>query len=415
MPDSLLTPRDMKALVLLLNARIDGERSATTRAPWEAVRKRLQGDLTARPKSMASSIAALLNSSRAGQLDEVDRVAKGLASALFDHGDIEGSKLLGKVVEAKYERPKPPAPAPQSRGGGSSRGDGGVMSELPMQPIGDTAGGAIEWFMPRDMRGEVVLDAHTGPAIERLVAELRLAEVFLESGVDAPTRALFSGPPGTGKTTIAKHIGGCLGLPVAVARLDGVVSSFMGETTQKVRKVFAAATSRRCLIFLDEIDGLCTSREGDAGGSGAENEMRRVTSSMLQQLDLLPQSQIVIAATNFPNRIDPALRSRLSHEVAFRNPDPDARRMMTTKHWAKLAHAPDAMTAFVAGTDGKSGRFIRATAMGAARAALLEASTLGEALASLEGKIDLATVSHAKITVEHVKAALDHAKKSGEA
>ena len=175
------------------------------------------------------------------------------------------------------------------------------------------------------------------------------------------------------------------------------------------------AALKKGIIFLDEIDGIVTSRERDSGGDGASEEIGRVTSAMLQQINLLAPSQILIAATNFPDRIDPALRSRLTFEIAFKNPDPDARRLMVTKHWAKVAHAPEALDLFVTTTEGKSGRFIRAGAMGAARAALLEASTLGTALASLEGKIDLATVSHARVTPAHVRAALDHAKARGEA
>ena len=410
MPESLLTPRDQKALTLLLNARIAAESSATARTPWEALRQRLQGDLSAKPKSMASALAALINSSRAGQLDEVDRVAKGLASALLDHGDIEGSKLLGKVVEAKYERPKPPAPAPPAKGGGGSV----TMTQLPRAKGPDDADGAIRWFMPRDMRAEYVMDAHVGPTIERLVAELRLSQVFLDAGIDAPTRVLFTGPPGTGKTMTAQYIGGCLNMPVAVAKITKIVGKYLGDTGAKLTAVMQAGVDGGGIIFLDEIDGLCQSRSSDGDG-GSSKEMQRVTTGLLQDLNELPPSQIVIAATNVPDSLDSALRSRLTCEIVFRNPDPDARSLMVTKLWSKVAHVTEAIGALVVATDGKSGRFIRAAAMGAARAALLEASMLGDALASLEGKIDLATVSHAKITPAHVKTALDHAKRSGEA
>jgi ATPase family associated with various cellular activities (AAA) len=415
---SLLTPRDQKALLLLVNARLTADMSPSQRAPWWALRQRLQGDLSAQPKSMASLLATLVNSARAGELDEVDRMAKSLSSALIDHGDLEGSRLLTKIADAKYERPKPPPrlpPARQGGGGGApppgpDRGDG-AWTVTPARTKGpDDAGGAIRWHMPRDMRDEYVMDAHVGPMIERLVAELRLSQVFLDAGIDAPTRVLFTGPPGTGKTMTALYIAGCLGLPVAVAKISKIVGKYLGDTGAKLSAVIKAAVDGRGLLFMDEIDGLCQARS-DEGGDGASKEMQRVTTGLLQDLDGLPLSQIVIAATNVPNAIDSALRSRLVHEIAFKNPDPDARRLMVTKHWSKVVHASEAMTAFVTGTDGKSGRFIRAAAMGAARAALLEASTLGTALASLEGKVDLASVSQAKITPEHVRVALAHAKR----
>lgn len=232
----------------------------------------------------------------------------------------------------------------------------------------------VEWSMPRDFSAEFVIDATTGATLEKLVAELREASRFLLSGIDAPTRILFDGPSGTGKTLAARWMGGCLGLPVAILRLDRVVQSYMGATGASIAKAIHAISEVPSILFIDEIDGMSSAR--GRGDDGAAQESSRITSTLLQQLDLLPPGQIVIAATNFPAALDGALLRRLPGRVTFTCPDREARAEMVRRWWSRVPWDDDAAQVLVSGSEGSSGASVRAWAMAAARAGLLTGTTI---------------------------------------
>lgn len=227
----------------------------------------------------------------------------------------------------------------------------------------------LEWFEPTDLSGQLVLDGAAGAAMERLFAELQQAHRLFAAGIDAPTRVLFSGPSGTGKTLAARWLGGRLGIPVAVARLSSVVSSHLGETGANLAKAFDAVSLLPAVLFLDEIDAICARR----GGSGKHDveEMARVTSTLLQALDMAPPGQIIIAATNFREKVDPALLRRLPTQIGFALPGDEARRRMIAGWWERVPHEAAALDEAVAATRERSGAEARALAMAAARAALL--------------------------------------------
>ena len=105
---------------------------------------------------------------------------------------------------------------------------------------------------------------------------------------------LMYGPPGTGKSRLARHIAGELGLELYVARLDGLISSFLGSTSKNIRALFDFAAKTPCVLFLDEFDAIAKLR-GDTQELG---ELKRVVNSFIQNLDSLGPQSIVLAATN---------------------------------------------------------------------------------------------------------------------
>ncbi len=230
---------------------------------------------------------------------------------------------------------------------------------------GAKASETVRWFAPEDPIDAPVFTGSTGHALEELLADLHLASSFIAAGVDAPTRALFAGPTGTGKTLAARWIARELGLPIAIVQIDRVVDSHMGETARQIGKALEETDLLPSVLFLDEVDGLCARREH--GATAADAELGRVTTALLQRLDQIAPGRIVIAATNLPERLDGALLRRLPARIDFDLPDRGARAQMIAQ-WTAKAGLLHAVTAWIVETsEGLSGADLRARVMQVAR------------------------------------------------
>lgn len=140
-------------------------------------------------------------------------------------------------------------------------------------------------------------------------------------GVRAGTNLLLYGPPGCGKSHLAAHIAHQVGLPMFVARLDGLISSFLGSTAKNIRAVFEFASRTPCVLLLDEFDAIAKLRD-DQQELG---ELKRVVNSFIQNLDSLGGDVIVIAATNHEQLLDPAVWRRFHYLLHIDLPGPEQR------------------------------------------------------------------------------------------
>ncbi|MBX3261079.1 MAG: ATP-binding protein [Labilithrix sp.] len=220
-----------------------------------------------------------------------------------------------------------------------------------------------------DLSGELVLSGSLRSRVEGLASELRHVERFLRAGVDPPTRVLFSGPSGTGKTLAARWLGWKLRLPVVVADVSAVVDKHIGESAKGIAACFHAAKTSKAILFLDEIDAICMRR--DAAETSAGAELARATTTFFQQIDWTPPNRIVLAATNFPDELDPALRRRVPTEITFELPDRDARRRMLEQWLSRSPLCAEQLDALADRTEGLSGAELRAKAMEQARRAIM--------------------------------------------
>lgn len=152
---------------------------------------------------------------------------------------------------------------------------------------------------------------------------LRYPEVFTRLGIDAPKGILLYGPPGCGKTLIARAVAHETNVRFFTISGPEIMQKFYGESEGFLRKLFEDATKQApAIIFIDEIDSIAPKRESLGGEHQVE---RRVVAQLLSLMDGLKSrgQVIVIAATNIPNAIDPALRrpGRFDREVVIPIPD----------------------------------------------------------------------------------------------
>ena len=132
-----------------------------------------------------------------------------------------------------------------------------------------------------------------------------------------PTRSLlFKGAPGTGKTMLAKWLSFKLGLPLATLDLATSISSYLGKTGENIRKVLDYARNTKCVLLLDEFDAIAKRRD-DVSELG---ELKRIVNVLLKELEEWPATSILVAATNHPDLLDPAIDRRFDIALNFPNP-----------------------------------------------------------------------------------------------
>ena len=203
---------------------------------------------------------------------------------------------------------------------------------------------------------------------------LRHRALFEASGAAPPRGILLSGPPGSGKTLLAKAVASESNANFIAVKAPELLSPWVGESARKVREVFRKAKQASpCIVFIDELDALA-SREGAGGASaGADG----VISQLLAELDGIEDVRgvVALAATNRPGALDPALlrAGRLEQRVELALPDGASRREILAVHTRGMPLAPDASLDAVAdAADGMAGSALAALCRRAAFLAIRE-------------------------------------------
>lgn len=267
-------------------------------------------------------------------------------------------KQCAAVIDHLVNYVKQPPVAVRSAGGGEEESD-------PYYTERDWFSDDVPKLNFKDIIGvQEVKDAFMVDVVAPLRPEFK--EVYHKfRGDQLGTQVLLYGPPGTGKTHIVKCLAGALNCKIAVVQTSELLASVVGVAEKNMSDIFAqAAELERCIIFLDEIDSICSDRSSEDS-----RHTRSVLTTMLTCMDGFiktkkpGQLRIVVAATNLPWKLDPALKrgGRFETQIYVPLPDWEARKVFVAQGLEKVPHAADVTVDYLAQRlDGYAGADIRA-------------------------------------------------------
>ena len=285
----------------------------------------------------AKHLLALLRSHIEGDSEQFLAVAMQVAAHEARQGHPKLAQELRDLVDAARVR---------------SKEAGGIKTRTPVpiaQPKGDLASLVAVCYSETRLSGMILRPA-LHERLKRVLLEQRQQQRLHSHGLAPRRKLLLLGPPGSGKTMTAAALAGELHLPLFTVLLDGLITKFMGETASKLRLIFDAMMVTRGVYFFDEFDaiGARRSERNDVG------EIRRVLNSFLQFLEKDDSGGLIIAATNHPELLDPALYRRFDDVIEYALPDPEiTQRILETRLSAFKTKSVDWQAA-IAATEGLS-------------------------------------------------------------
>jgi hypothetical protein len=208
-------------------------------------------------------------------------------------------------------------------------------------------------------------------AAELVVREWTNAASLERMGLEPARTCLVYGPPGTGKTKLALWLAKQLGLPVILARLDGVMSSYLGTTSRNIGSLFAYANRHKALLLLDEFDSIAKLRD-DPNEIG---EIKRVVNTLLQEIDRRRPLGLTVAITNHSQLLDPAIWRRFELQLELPMPDVEQRQRILERYLPPLDVSEGEMQLLSWALDGCSGSEIEEVSRALKKSTVLDEVT----------------------------------------
>lgn len=252
----------------------------------------------------ARQLISLLQSHLDGDEDQFLAVAMQIAAHEARQGHGKLATELRELVEKARDRSRLPTKRPTS-------------GPIPLaQPKGELSSLVSVRYSDTRLSSMVLPDV-IETRLKRIIAEQRQQHRLRDAGLLPRRRLLLVGPPGSGKTLTATALAGELQLPLFTVVLEALMSKFMGETASKLKLIFDAMAVTKGVYLFDEFDAI-GARRGEHNDVG---EIRRILNSFLQFVDTDTSDSLIIAATNHPELLDPALFRRFDDVIEYGLPD----------------------------------------------------------------------------------------------
>ncbi len=298
-------------------------------------------------KKIADKLVHLSRLALSGRRQDILLYIRRLASTLRDHPE---AAALSSMLR---EMPSQSSPL---------RGD---LSAIPVDR--DSRLQLVRSEYPVILPAEPVWQLEIKSALEQVVLERRNDENLLREGL-APTRSvIFTGMPGVGKSLAARWLAREMKRPLLTLDLSAVMSSFLGRTGANVRYVLDYAKETPCVLLLDEFDAIAKRRDD----SVEVGELKRLVTVLLQEIDDWPSTGLLIAATNHPMLLDPAVWRRFEMNISFPMPDRSSIAKLIGLRMPEEIKKTDWPSVFVALMSGKSFSDIERTLNSARRESIV--------------------------------------------
>ena len=344
-------------------------------------------------------VMKLVEAATAGDRKRVNAYARQLADKLDQAGETKAAERIRNSLSA----------AP-----GASVGTVGFapVERVPVDGESRLSLADESFVQPDDV--VLFLDQRVEETVSEFIRFVQASDRLVAEGVGISPSLLMYGTPGCGKTELARLIASRLRMPLITARVDSMISSYLGSTAKNLRMLFEHASNRACVLFLDEFDAVAKLRD-DRHELG---ELKRVVVSLLQNIDAISGRTVLLAATNHEHLLDPAIWRRFAYRIQVGLPELQARKRMF-EEFLNGAYPDKFIQRAAEAAHGLSGSDIRNLCEGARRECILRGdnevsegevfrrllqATVGNASASVDELIRTAKEIHPDVYTHRVLA-----------
>ncbi|MBP2463798.1 MULTISPECIES: AAA family ATPase [unclassified Rhizobium] len=295
------------------------------------------------------AIQSVIRAALTGDRDALDKQILRLRDRLEKAGQVKEAATIDRLrASAQEAHDLAPSRVEVSR----AQIVGEVLAQGINPPIDKETGAKLcSIDFPASSNESPVYGDAVRETIEELLKEWSSIAALKSVGVEPTRSLLIYGPPGSGKTLTAHHIAARLGLPLITARIDGLISSFLGTTARNIANLFDFANRYACVLLLDEFDALAKLRD-DPQEIG---EIKRVVNTLLQNLDLRRGHGITIAITNHDRLLDPAVWRRFETQIQIGEPAGQAREFLISRFLRPIEAPTGTLRVFSYCLAGRSG------------------------------------------------------------